>query len=54
MAFDINSQYAETESSMQVIEEQSNFFNNLSVIGGKRYLIVREKIMSLMPFKIIV
>lgn len=43
MAFDIDSQYAETESRMQVIEEQSNFFNNLSVIGGKKYLIVREK-----------
>lgn len=31
MAFDIASQNVETESSMQVAQEPSDFFNNLSV-----------------------
>lgn len=31
MAFDITPQNVETESSMQVAQEQSDFFNNLSV-----------------------
>lgn len=31
MAFDIAPQNVETESSMQVSQEQSDFFNNLSV-----------------------
>lgn len=34
MAFDTNSWYVETEKSMQIAQEQSNFFNNLSVQLG--------------------
>ena len=35
MAFDTNSQYVETESSMPFAQEQSTFFNNLSIyLGG--------------------
>lgn len=42
MAFDINSQYVKTDNSMQVVQEQSNFFNNLSDWGQEKIFDSKE------------